>query len=493
MVQELESKPNMFGRFGQGISKGIADVVPKEIERYRLSEGLKQFEKEAPNLSIMQQYARLAAIPGISPQAVKTFGELAQKQNLRQIYGQGTEGRNGEENPRGRRGIPASALPEKDSGRQQLQGINFLNLPQRGPQVKETPPPVSKEARGEPETNLPSNYPSAEREAKARPSNIINPLSESLQPIPPWTTEEKEEYKGFLLRRNPNMTEAEADQQAADAEARERAQPEAGQEIEDKKKAVRKELDTEFDTQLKKVLQKEGNEVYKDLTGETLLNLQNRAYDDLSTDPELNAKSAAEKWVKKGKQLVETKSLLKGLAHRDMADKSWPAKKEETLKKLMSGQKIYAETGNKNEFYDMLRSKNGDGQFGFDLSPGGAALIAYDRSEPVKKMIKSNENWHKYAGGVHEQKLPDYSRKFAKDVWEKMNDDDSILAIAREMKQNNRFFDAAAFFDYFRENQDKRGLTPHQKQELVSGVGDIFPNWGDLAVFPYWGRSVAND
>lgn len=488
MVQELESKPNVFGRLGQGISKGLSDTIPKELDRYRLASGLERFSKESGNMTPMQQLANLSAIPGITPQMIQSFSELAKNQKLRQVYGQEGEAEKSQ-NPR-RRGIPASPQP---GGREQLQGINFLNLPQKGAQIKEPPPPISKEARGEPEPNLPSNYPSAEREAKSHPSNIINPLSQSLQPIPPWTTEEKEEYKGFLLNRNPNMTEAEADQQAADAEARERAQPEAEQEIENKKKSVRKELDSEFTTQLEKVLQKQGNEVFKDLSGNTLLNLQNRAYDDLSTDPKLNAKSAAEKWVKKGQQLVETKSQLNGLAHRDMADKNWPSKKEETLKKLISGQKIYAETGNKNEFYDMLRTKNGERQFGFDLSPGGAALIAYDRSEPVKNMIKSNENWHKYSGGVHEQKLPEQSRKFAKDVWNKMNDEDSILAVAREMKQKNHFFDEASFFDYFRENQDKLGLTPHQKQELVSGVSDIFPNWGDLAVFPYWGRSVAND
>jgi hypothetical protein len=72
---------NIFGRIGTGIGKGLAEQIPKEIERKRLASGLEQFEKEAANLSPVQQMARLSAIPGISPQMIQSFGELARQQN----------------------------------------------------------------------------------------------------------------------------------------------------------------------------------------------------------------------------------------------------------------------------------------------------------------------------------------------------------------------------------------------------------------------------
>lgn len=71
---------NVFGRIGTGVGQGLAEQVPKEIERNRLSSGLQQFEKESANLTPIQQLARLSAIPGITPQMIQSFGELGRQQ-----------------------------------------------------------------------------------------------------------------------------------------------------------------------------------------------------------------------------------------------------------------------------------------------------------------------------------------------------------------------------------------------------------------------------
>ena len=55
-------QPNIFGRIGSGIGQGLAETLPKEMERGRLSQGLQQFEKESGNLKPVQQYTRLAEI-----------------------------------------------------------------------------------------------------------------------------------------------------------------------------------------------------------------------------------------------------------------------------------------------------------------------------------------------------------------------------------------------------------------------------------------------
>lgn len=74
-------QPNVFGRIGTGIGKGLAETLPKEIERGRLSEGLKQFEKESGDLTPLQQYTRLTGIPGITPQMIQAFPEVLKQQN----------------------------------------------------------------------------------------------------------------------------------------------------------------------------------------------------------------------------------------------------------------------------------------------------------------------------------------------------------------------------------------------------------------------------
>lgn len=74
------SPGNIFGRIGSGIGQGLAESLPKEIERGRLAEGLGRFEQEAANLTPMQQYSRIAAIPGMTPESQRQFGELARQQ-----------------------------------------------------------------------------------------------------------------------------------------------------------------------------------------------------------------------------------------------------------------------------------------------------------------------------------------------------------------------------------------------------------------------------
>jgi hypothetical protein len=84
MVQVLEQQGNIFGRLGKGVGQGLADQIPKEIERNRLSSGLRQFEQESANLTPLQQYTRLAAISGITPQMLQTLPEILKFQGERQ-------------------------------------------------------------------------------------------------------------------------------------------------------------------------------------------------------------------------------------------------------------------------------------------------------------------------------------------------------------------------------------------------------------------------
>lgn len=76
---------NILGRIGsglgEGLGQGLSEHVPKEIERRRLAEGLKQLG-EQKNLSPFQQFAGLASLPGITPQMIQSGSDLLRQQSI---------------------------------------------------------------------------------------------------------------------------------------------------------------------------------------------------------------------------------------------------------------------------------------------------------------------------------------------------------------------------------------------------------------------------
>lgn len=72
---------NIFGRLGTGVGRGLAEQLPKEIERTRLSQGLKNLGKQK-DLNPFQQFAGLAGLPGITPQMIQTGGDLLRQQAI---------------------------------------------------------------------------------------------------------------------------------------------------------------------------------------------------------------------------------------------------------------------------------------------------------------------------------------------------------------------------------------------------------------------------
>jgi hypothetical protein len=205
-------------------------------------------------------------------------------------------------------------------------------------------------------------------------------------------------------------------------------------------------------------------------------------FNDLATDSSLTPKRAAAKWQLIGKDFAETKNLIKEKSSRGLIDRILPSKKEETLKSLMRAQPIFEKMGAQREYYDILRSD-------FGLTPGGSALISYPRSENVKNIIKNPPPINEF----NFKNSSTASRKIADEFAKKRTSSDSILAFAREMKDRHPQFDESAFFDYLDKNRDQFNFSADQEKELVTGVADIFRNWGDHALFPIFGRSKAHE
>lgn len=78
MAQEIKQS-NIFGRVGQNLGKSLAEMAPKESERYSLSQGLKQLG-EKKGLTPFEQFSELSSIRGITPQMVQSGSELLKQQ-----------------------------------------------------------------------------------------------------------------------------------------------------------------------------------------------------------------------------------------------------------------------------------------------------------------------------------------------------------------------------------------------------------------------------
>lgn len=81
--QVLENPGSVSGRIGKGFAKGLADTVPKEVERMRLSSGLKKLgEQDLTGKNQLQTLGEIYNIPGITPEIAKLAQQQVQKQNF---------------------------------------------------------------------------------------------------------------------------------------------------------------------------------------------------------------------------------------------------------------------------------------------------------------------------------------------------------------------------------------------------------------------------
>lgn len=97
-MQVVEQNLGSFGRIGKALGQGLSEQLPKEVERMRLSSGLKKLGEKATNenLSPLQIFTEAAGIPGITPQHLYTMAPILnqqiQKQNFLKRGGEGQAG-----------------------------------------------------------------------------------------------------------------------------------------------------------------------------------------------------------------------------------------------------------------------------------------------------------------------------------------------------------------------------------------------------------------
>jgi len=95
MAGQKIKQGNIFGRIGTGFGQGLAEQLPKEVERSRLAYGLEKLANQK-DLTPFQQFAGLVSQPGSTPQIVQSGTELLRQQArgkaLTEFQGQGSQG-----------------------------------------------------------------------------------------------------------------------------------------------------------------------------------------------------------------------------------------------------------------------------------------------------------------------------------------------------------------------------------------------------------------
>jgi hypothetical protein len=79
-MAQLIKQGNIFGRVGSSIGQALAEQVPKEIERNRLSSGLENLNSQK-NLSAQEYFTKALSVPGLidRPQVIQSLENLSRQ------------------------------------------------------------------------------------------------------------------------------------------------------------------------------------------------------------------------------------------------------------------------------------------------------------------------------------------------------------------------------------------------------------------------------
>ncbi len=474
--QYIKQAP-ILGRLGESLGKGLSEVVPKEAERYRLSQGLKQFEKESANLTPLQQYTRLLSIPGMPTAGIQAIPEILKNQSYRQGLAN-------------RPGAPRQGGISSQGEAPTVEQSNYNN------QVREQAGNTDQTGQSQRKEIV---TPSESGQPQVSPGN---PVRQEALPGRPFTQDQWLDEMDQASQQFPNASIQDLESYVANKEQRHLSQPKYQQEYDAYKQEKKKEIATEFNSQLEKHLHKEGNETFKDTAGDLQSDMLRTIERDIAENPRRSVSDVVKQGVGKLFSFAKAKNDVDTLATKPIQDFLTPGKREAAQNDLKSYSKIYNDLDRNEEFFDKLRTKtpkkdipgltNGFGYFspqtpnviGFGLTHRKAAGISFPiKNVPdLEKHIRSNSRNDVDIKDAQKESVSQAIKiePFLKDPKA------SILAIVDEYQNTMRNFDSNAFFNQIREDWEsgRLKLSDFQEREMGMSQQDIFPNWNDYFYLP---------
>lgn len=464
-MAQLIKQADIFGRLGTGVGKGLAEQVPKEIERNRLSAGLQQLERDAPGLNPQQYYTRALQVPGLidRPQAVQSLAELARLQNQRDAYM-----RSGGMEPQSQGPAAAPGIPQNPGAK--IRDMEFANLSQRkGPvPANEQTPPVRANESGQPQ--------------------IVqdNPLDEKYQPKVRWTPQQRDQRVSHYI--NQGFTPDQSKQLASDDESRFLGTADDYQKQLDAQKAVDVEAKQKMRNQLKTKLgliegSASDEALLGKLSGESLSNLERGMNRDIRSKGDTSLDDVVNDWTNRGLNMSKAKTKLDNLIKTTGIEEF--SKNNQAYNKLKEYQKVFQKADNLEEYYNILRSQAG-------MSSQTAAAIAFPPNERIHSYISKFKPTSMRSGRFGPVPNADGALKDAQraaiEIGNDLSYDDSLLSIAKYMREKDPMFNQRAFFKQLSEDQDRLRLNDRQRLELAEGENsDLVPTWSDILWLPLKG------
>ncbi len=436
MVQEV-SGGNKWQMLGANIGQGISEQIPKEVERYRLSQGLRNIQQNPGNQ--IENLIRLYSTPGVSPEMSSTLAPLLQAEYVKQRQ-QNTRGTapRPQEQPMQGRGQPASFQPS-GQGQQpptqiyqpnQQEQINTRNLNQQNinPQTGNLPQQVG------------------EALTPKRGITTLGAQTSLLQPnLTP--TPEQIQQRSYQLQDELGLSPDQGDTRALNEAKTQVANNEEIQKLATRENEVKKQIDTD----LTKTLEGLGADLGAGF-GEERMKELNNAYEDVAS----GKKTVLQATNEAAKRLLPIAEDITKL--QKIGDKWFPGS-EESVRSMKQLSKKFADRGQSKLFYNTLRSQIG-------LSPSYAKYLSNPYSKEYSNYLNSVKKVPVNFNAMGQAKYQkEGAEKIAKNLLDNLGKDDSILAGLLDLGRKG--YDKGEIMEEIRkQNRNGFELYPSHIEEL---------------------------
>lgn len=417
---------NIFGRLGKGLGQGLSDQLPKEVERSRLSAGLKSLE-EQKDLDPMQFFSRALGVPGITPQMVQSLAELSKQRLKNNAYSNVTD----------------EASPEN-----QLKNFGYSNNNQN------------------------------QTEDSTIPSVTTNQALEAARtPFIPRSFKEQEIAGADQFKKNPakykNDIQNAINEQISIDEAEERRNT-AFQKQRENENSIQNAVRTGLSGQHKLLQNNVPARIYSLIEDEAINSVLPKSQGGRGFTEHQAAKEYGEKLQEISKDFSDVASLGK-LGNSFKTAKTNMKTINQVVKKVI-------DYDGQEEFAKFLQSQNG-------LSPNASYEIAYPvwsnpKMDDFVKKAPPLPPYGPYPKG--NLSLNGYTNRLLPELEKIISKNDGPIAIAKALGKKG--YDEDTIMKYFTENADKL-FTVQQARQLTSSQSYL-PNLNDLFISSLIGKEI---
>lgn len=420
MAQKIK-QGNIFGRLGSGIGQGLAEQIPKEIERSRFSSGLENLSKQK-GLTPQEFFTKGLAIPGAMdrPSVVQALADLSRQQTMSNLFS--------EKEARGKLYAPSA---QDFSGQQEFQ----------------------------------ENYPSVTTEEG---------VNATIKPFIPPTFEKQVQESRDLMKKNPGLDFNTALQSIQNKYAQE----EKINQAQINKRNLEQDVQTRTENELKNEISTLVGGDSSSIPGEIISNLQNEAIDAVRTG-KMTEKQAAKHFGKKGQEIDRQYTDAKALGDYTLLFKN-PKEVSSTIDGL---QKKFAARGDQKNLAKTLVSESGFSP-PYAYSRAYPIKDIPKLNEEINSLPSLKPKVHYVPGaggfagvsGVPKKEKTEKTLEAVKKIAPLLKREKGISPLSVYYALEEKGYDPEVWKKYLLDNQDDLDLSLSQLDELTKSRGS-FQGW----------------